>query len=139
MRLFKWSTTYLIHIPELDQEHKELFLSADELHRGLLEGESPDRCRPALKNILKHASDHFSHEEDMMRAAHYSSFAWHKRQHDTARARVATLARRIRRGDRDAVLDLLQFLAPWLKDHISVADKMMAACLRNEQRARLAS
>ena len=139
MKLFKWSASYLIYVADLDREHQDVFRTADRLHRGLLEGTPLDELRADLDGILAHVGEHFINEERMMRAAHYLSLPWHKQQHDAARAKAATLARRIRRGDREAAVDLLQFLAPWLKDHICVADKMMAACLRNYQRARLAS
>ncbi len=133
MYLFKWSDSYLIHIPELDQEHQELFRSADSLHRSIQAGAI---AMPYLEEILEHVSGHFTHEERIMRAARYPSLAWHKRQHDVARTKSAALARKARRGDLEAASDLLHFLSPWLKDHISVADKMMAASLRNYQRLR---
>jgi hemerythrin len=44
------------------------------------------------------------------------------------------LERRIRRGDRDAAIELLDFLSTWLTDHIRLADRMLGAFLRNHQR-----
>jgi hemerythrin len=69
-----------------------------------------------------------------MRAAGYSLYAWHHRQHHTARFSIRVLERRIRRGDRDAAIELLDFLYGWLNDHIRLADRMLGAYLRNHQR-----
>ena len=41
------------------------------------------------------------------------------------------LARRVEAGDAAAAGELLEFLSVWLRDHMSVADRMMGAYLRN--------
>jgi hemerythrin len=87
-----------------------------------------------VDDLVIHAAHHFSHEEREMRAAGYSLYPWHHRQHHTARFKIRVLERRIRRGDRDAALELLDFLSGWLNDHIRLADRMFGAYLRNHQR-----
>jgi hemerythrin len=66
-----------------------------------------------------------------MRAIHYDAFAWHKGQHDAARKKAKALAKRIEGGDSAAAGELLKFLSVWLRDHLSVSDRMMGARLRN--------
>jgi hemerythrin len=39
--------------------------------------------------------------------------------------------KRIESGDTAAAGELLQYLSDWLRDHISVPDRMMGAYLRN--------
>ena len=77
---------------------------------------------------------HFAHEERLMRAARYGSMRWHKQSHDAARRRVGQFARRIEKGDTKAGLELVEYLRSWLHDHTAIADRMMAAFLRNQQR-----
>jgi hemerythrin len=71
-----------------------------------------------------------------MRSTHYPASAWHKGQHDTVRKRVKEFAPRIEGGEREAALLLLEFLSGWLRDHLRLADCMMAAHVRNYERAR---
>jgi hemerythrin len=80
---------------------------------------------------LETAEEHFRHEERLMRAMHYTAFAWHKSQHDAVRKRAKAAASRMEKGDSAAAGELLQFLSAWLRDHMSVADRMMGAYLRN--------
>ena len=91
----------------------------------------PAQQKPILANLLESAEEHFRHEERLMRAMHYTAFAWHKSQHDAVRKRAKAAVRRIEEGDSAAAGELLEFLSVWLRDHMSVADRMMGAYLRN--------
>ena len=56
---------------------------------------------------------------------------WHKSQHDAVRKRAKAVVTRMEKGDSAAAGELLEFLSVWLRDHMSVADRMMGAYLRN--------
>lgn len=131
MSLFKWSSAHSVYLPELDAEHRAIYRLGDELHKALLAGAETAQLQPIMVSLWESAEQHFRHEERLMRAVHYSAFAWHKRQHDAARKRAKALAKRIEGGDSAAAEDLLQFLSDWLRDHMAVADRMMSAFLRN--------
>jgi hemerythrin len=73
-----------------------------------------------------------------MKEARYPLLNWHKRQHETARNAARPLVARIEAGDRRAVKELLELLSGWMKDHLAVADRMMAAALRAFARASVA-
>ena len=131
MSLFKWSSAHSVYLPELDAEHRAIYRIGDELHKALLSGAEPAQLKPILANLLESAEQHFRHEERLMGAMHYAAFAWHKRQHDAARKKTKALSRRFEAGDSAAVDELLTFYSAWLRDHMSVADRMMSAFLRN--------
>jgi hemerythrin len=134
MAPFKWTDGNAVYLPEIDAEHRSLFLIAGELHQALLAGVTPEKIRAVLRNLLAHIEGHFKHEERLMRAMDYPSFAWHKRQHDTVRKRIKALAPRIVAGDIDALTELTGFLTGWLRDHTALSDRMMASHLRNHER-----
>jgi len=131
MSLFKWSSADSVYLPEIDAEHRAIYRLGDELHKALLAGAGLAQLQPILVNLLESSEQHFRHEERLMRAVHYTAIAWHKRQHDAARRTSKALAKRIAGGDAAAAGELLKFLLVWLRDHMSVADRMMSACLRN--------
>jgi hemerythrin-like metal-binding protein len=131
MSLFKWTNAHSVYLPEIDAEHRAIYRLGDELHKALLAGAKPAQLQPILENLLESAEQHFRHEERLMRAIHYTGFAWHKHQHDAARKRGKALAKRIGEGDATAAGELLKFLSDWLRDHLGVADRMMGARLRN--------
>ena len=134
MALFHWSDSNAVYLPEIDAEHRSLFLIAGELHKALHARTTSEKFRAVLRNLLAHTEGHFQHEERLMRAVDYPSYGWHKRQHDTVRKRVKALARRIADGDSDAPMLLLEYLSGWLRDHTGLTDRMMASYLRNHDR-----
>ncbi len=135
MRLFKWSKRHAVFIPEIDAQHQDIFRLADELRQAVVAGAPADRAQAILRELIARGEDHFAHEERLMRSTNYPGSAWHKRQHDTVRKRVNEFAPRIEAGERQAALLLLDFLSGWLPDHVRQADCMMAAHVRNYERA----
>ena len=124
-------------IPEIDAEHKAAFKLVDEL-AAAMESRARGARGKALESLLVHLQEHFAHEERLMRASGYDAIEWHKGQHNAARRRVKRFAGRIEEGDRKAGGELIEYLASWLQNHISVSDRMMAAYLRNFERLRAA-
>jgi hemerythrin len=131
MSTFKWSSDHSIYLPEIDAEHRALYRLGDELHKALLAGADAAQQKRLMANLLESAEEHFRHEERLMRAMHYTAFAWHKSQHDAVRKRARSAVTHMEKGDSGAAGEFLQFLAVWLRDHMSVADRMMGAYLRN--------
>jgi len=135
MSLFKWSSAHSVYLPEIDAEHRAIYRLGDELHKALLAGAEPAQLKPILANLLESADQHFRHEERLMRAVHYTAFAWHKQQHDAARKRLKQFTERIDAGESGAVCEMVDFFKLWLRDHTGLHDRMMAAYLRNFGRA----
>jgi len=131
MGLFKWSNACSVYLPEIDAEHRTIYRLANEFHKAILAGQDRERLKELAVALLEAEEQHFRHEERLMKAMHYSGTQWHKKQHDTARKQSKELAKRIDAGDAEAAVDVLKFLAQWLTDHITVADRMMGATLRN--------
>ncbi|MDE3165455.1 MAG: hemerythrin family protein [Acidobacteriota bacterium] len=134
MSLFRWGSEHEIYLPEIDAEHRGLFLAGEELHRALAAGATAERLKEALHNLLQLAEAHFLHEERLMRDSGFASYEWHRRQHDSVRRRAKELAA----ADRLSVTAALDFLASWLRDHTAVADRIMAAHVRNWSRRKAA-
>src|SRR4051812_5986385 len=99
MSLFKWSKDHSVYLPEIDAEHRSLFLLGAELQKVVLAGGRAEQLKPILAGLVTAAEDHFRHEERLMRLVHYSAFEWHKRQHDTVRKRAKAAMKRLEAGD----------------------------------------
>ncbi|HLY17807.1 MAG TPA: hemerythrin family protein [Bryobacteraceae bacterium] len=128
----------IVDVPEIDREHQALLQLCDDLSRAN-RGHAPlSRVKWIAHEIADRTAAHFAHEEREMRRAPYPHFAWHRRQHHTARTALAALTGRIHQGDRHAARELLSFLPAWLNDHIAIADRMLGAHIRNRRRASVA-
>jgi hemerythrin-like metal-binding protein len=135
MPSLQWSTSHAVFIPAMDDEHKEIVHALTELDNGLKNGVPAAEVHKLTQVLISRIDDHFSHEERLMRATRYSSLQWHKKSHDGTRKRVAALITRIEAGDQEAGLALVEHLTSWLNDHMRLADMMLGAFLRNQQRS----
>jgi len=138
MRVFKWNAAHAVFLPEIDAEHRAISQSAGELHRAIGGNAPAERILKILHGLMAAMEDHFAHEERLMQASRYTSFGWHRQQHDAVRKRAGECSERTKDGDSEAAPLFLEFLCSWLRDHMAVADRMMGAHLRNYQRAHAA-
>jgi hemerythrin len=132
----KWTSDCSVYVAEVDDEHRLLFRLADEIQTALLRGDGIAELRTMAQALVADLAAHFANEEERMHATRYRSITWHRMQHEAATRRALALLRQIESGDREAVSELLQYLAEFLKSHLSLTDRMMAAHLRNFARAR---
>src|SRR3954451_6797922 len=122
MLTMEWSATHAVYVTEVDDEHREIFEALSALQQSLSTGGPRSGIGKQAQALAAHVDGHFAHEERLMRAARYGSFRWHKRLHDIARKRVTLFMRRLKEGDADAGLELIDYLTSWLHDHTRLAD-----------------
>ncbi len=135
MQHIAWTPENEVFIAQMDAEHRDLFQIAQALECAI-EAKAPlAETAEQLHRLATHAEEHFSHEEWLMQSVRYPSFGWHREQHNTARRRLKLFQPMIEAGDDEAANAFLEFLADWLNDHTSVTDRMLAAFVRNYERA----
>ena len=132
---FVWSPDNEVFLAQIDAEHRGLFQIADGLEHALAAKAPPEETREHLRALAAHIEEHFSHEEWLMQSVRYPSLGWHRHQHDAARRRLKLFIPLIEQGNAEAADAFLEFLAGWLHDHTSLTDRMMAAFVRNYERA----
>jgi hemerythrin len=134
MQPFKWTKAHSVFLPQVDAEHRNLYQLAEELHQAIEAGARAPRIRNTMLALLEAVEEHFAHEERLMKAAACPSYAWHKQQHDTLRKKGKRFLADFAAGNRDVPRDFLAYLAQWLRDHLALSDRMMAAQIRNSDR-----
>jgi hemerythrin len=134
MDSLQWSESHAVFVPEIDDEHKEIFEALSNLQQFLADEGPAAELRRLTRLLAGSIAWHFAHEERLMRAARYGSTAWHKMLHESARKRVGQFVLRIERGEKEAGTALVEYLTFWLHDHTRLADRMLGAFLRNHRR-----
>ena len=131
MQSLEWTAERnAVCVPEIDEEHREIFHLGSDLYKALSGGALLSAVEPSLRQLIDHTIEHFAREERMMRSKRYGAYAWHKGQHDAVRAKLTALEKSVAQGDREAVLPMLDYLTAWLQTHTAVSDRMMGAYLR---------
>lgn len=123
MSLFLWRPSYEIGIGEIDMQHRHLVGIINELFDAMKEGHGQDALNHVLEGLVEYIDVHFRTEEELMRAAEYPEFDYHKIEHEFLTRQVQLLQKRREQGERIATPELMNFLRGWLENHITVSDK----------------
>jgi len=134
MNPLRWGSQHDVFLPEIDAEHRAVFLAGEELHRALAGAAGPEKLAECWRNLLQLTEVHFRHEEQLMRDSGFESREWHGKQHDAVRKR----AQKVDTAHPESVTGFLEYMGVWLRDHTSVADRIMASHIRNWTRRRAA-
>ena len=130
----EWTPEHEVYLPGFDAEHKDLFHHVTEVRSAASSQADLPQLLQATRDLVAAAAGHFAGEESKMRAARYPAYAWHKDQHNAVRKRIDLYLPLVEKGDKDAALQLADYVAGWLDNHTAVTDRMMAAFLRNHER-----
>ncbi len=82
MNLIEWKENYVIGVPAVDAEHRELIELINEVHRRLQAGEQGMTVGEFLGEIFARISAHFALEERIMRERGYDQLGAHKTDHE---------------------------------------------------------
>jgi hemerythrin len=118
-----WSSTLAFGIPELDNQHRELFSRVDRLLDSMLHGDRREASQ--LAGFLRdHVTLHFAEEERLMRDLKYPETDDHAAEHATFAASILELDSGFRENGptADLVLRLEREAVAWLRDHVYVTD-----------------
>ena len=124
-----------MYLPQVDAEHRELFRMAEEIHQAARAGAEAARVSELVGPSATAIEEHFAHEERMMQSAAVPDL----RLAQTAARYGAEAERAVRSRTSSRAMPrrrwrLLEFLARWFKDHMSLTDRMMGAHVRNYER-----
>ncbi|WP_419783808.1 bacteriohemerythrin [Maridesulfovibrio sp.] len=133
MKRLEWSDKLNLGVPQIDNQHKELI----RLVNGLISAVSLDRPEKTIKNVLKKLREytvfHFNSEEVFMDSIGYDNLNKHVAEHIDLKKKVKEFQRYIYKGESVEVMTLLDFLKPWLLNHILESDREIAAFIKREK------
>lgn len=120
-----WSDSYALGMPEIDDQHKALFVLINRLWEQIITQADSAEVMKVLEKLEQYTISHFTAEETFMRVIAYPGFDEHKAAHENFVARIGKEKAGILAGGA-LTLDILHFLKDWLVDHILVTDKAYA-------------
>ncbi len=129
--MFQFTDDCLLGVPELDNEHRKLF---DLLHQAMFMlqneygGDKYSEIKGLLEELEQYADEHFAHEEAYMEKICDPEWILQRSQHRTFREKIIEFFVRNIDGEeeqRQALEDLINFLAKWLYHHIIGSDTLI--------------
>lgn len=122
---FPWDDAYLLHLPVLDAQHKQLVAALNELETAMIGGITSSKVEELLTRAQQYAVRHFAIEERHMEESHYPGLARQQAAHQEFREKFARFLSDYRRGGLSEVLlsTLQRELSLWIKQHVTGLDQ----------------
>jgi len=128
--MYEMKKEYLTGIEMIDEEHAMLFEIADKLYNLLNDQFIPDKYDYILEvidDLKEYSKKHFADEEEYMESINYKRMFTQKIQHAEFIEKMNSYhPDKIDEAQRDACIDILEFINTWLVEHILENDLLIA-------------
>lgn len=130
----EWDDSYLIGIPEIDNQHKKLLSIANELYDASAGSDEEYKLKMShvLKSLVDYTEYHFTQEEKFMDRYEYPSTCVHKMAHDSFITEVYQHIKKISSENRQDGLLLYSYMVNWVLTHIARADPVWASFVKQK-------
>lgn len=132
MQDFLWNPAWDTGVPEIDEQHHELFRRMGVLAVSLFQEREEVETGKVLIFLRQYVEFHFDAEESIMEKGGYQGLDRHKAIHDAMRGQVQSLVDSYLAGGKDLPGSLMDYLVSWLLDHIDKEDRAMASFLKSQ-------
>lgn len=126
---FRWTEKYAVNVATLDNQHRGLFSTVNELNEALAAGRGAEAAEPVLQRLVDYALTHFAAEETLMEEHKFPGLQRHRMEHEAFAKKVTHFIEDYRAGKAGVPVALMFFLQTWLKQHILATDKEYSAHL----------
>jgi hemerythrin len=134
----QWADQFIIGIPKIDEQHKELFRQTEIL----LDRSKVGRIAETIQFLGDYVLKHFIDEQGLQAAVNYPKAEAHKKTHAAFAAKVSELKKRVEESSDDIKFDLAteinRTVIGWLKEHIMGHDMEFGVYYREHSQARQA-
>ncbi|MDR3161296.1 MAG: bacteriohemerythrin [Spirochaetaceae bacterium] len=126
--IVEWDDRYLVGIPLVDDQHKELIRLTNTLYESCLQGDEAARAsfKEAIRATVEYVKFHFGAEEQILKNVNYPGFAIHKKEHEEFVKQVLEEVKNFEEGKKFVPNLFVRFLRDWTLTHIAVSDKKYA-------------
>lgn len=133
--MYEFTDDCLIHIDEIDNEHRQLFSLLNGSITMVAETDDVTAIANNLVTKLKdYALNHFAHEEAYMESIHDPELRLQKREHAAFAEKINSFAldTTSKEAARESLNELLRYLVRWLYRHILSSDMMIGKTEPND-------
>lgn len=129
--MIKWQDAYNIGVASIDEQHRQLFVIANQAYdllRDDLRVDKYDAIVAILAEMREYTVYHFKCEEEYMLSIGYRKFLSHKAEHADFIAKIDEVnLDKIDENQDQYLRSTLDFICLWITEHILGRDKQYAA------------
>ena len=120
--LYRWGPEFSVYIRGIDNQHRYLVVTLNNLYRYLLSGQPRKILDPTLDALADYTKFHFRSEERLFDKYGYPRAEGHRKQHRFFVTKVDDFMEKYQANEQKLTLEVLHFLADWVKNHILTSD-----------------
>jgi hemerythrin len=123
--LVEWDASLTLGYKPVDADHVKLLDFVNEFFSGLVEGEGMAVALAQFDPLVKHITDHFRLEEQLMKEFGYPESLSHMAVHNLLETQLQKMREDVSNGEAVISAQTMQFLKVWLVTHIQTLDKTL--------------
>jgi hemerythrin-like metal-binding protein len=121
--------------PAVDREHDIIVKAMAGLYAAVLEHRSSDVIGPLIDLVVRFCTEHFSHEEGLMRECGYAHADSHASAHQFLMGQILDLKKRCLRDELPSAVDVMRLLRG-LSEHCDIWDRQAVHAIQESIRDR---
>jgi hemerythrin len=127
-----WTEDLAVNIPEIDEQHKELFNRINLLFEACNKGKGRTEIGRTILFLEDYVNTHFAEEERNMIGSHYPGYPGHKEQHVQFTSNLNAIKRQLNEEGPGIhiIIQTNRTVIDWLRDHIRTVDKAFGSYLQ---------
>ena len=122
MSIIKWDETLTLGIKKIDDQHKQLIHTINELHLAVQYGRPGDVIMSVITRLKEYADSHFLAEEQLFEDLDYPGMSDHKQEHLNFIAKIQDLSRQFSYNRDFLAIHVKDLLLTWFYHHIRTKD-----------------
>lgn len=132
--MIKWESKLSVKVKEIDEQHRQFIDILNRLGDMVNARDLPERMGLVLQELTEYAEKHFATEEGYFDKFSYEGIEEHKKAHQELKASIAGFVEKRNDPAKDVYetyLELLDFLADWLVNHLEDMDMKYVKCFND--------
>jgi hemerythrin len=130
--LIEWTPDLAVHVPVIDDQHKELYSRMNALCNAIMQGKGRHEVGSFISYLSDYTTFHFGDEEALMEKHAYPGLDAQRTAHRIFRERVGKMASQADSGAiaSDLVVYVVNEMKDWFSNHIRTLDKRLGEFLK---------
>lgn len=131
IKKLEWEEEYSVGIEELDDQHKRMFATINELLEIINSGTSEKDLSNIIESLINYKIFHFATEEKYFKEFNYEGAEEHIQKHQEFNTKLMSLKEKHPTYTIEFAFDLVNFLEDWLIEHLMVTDHKYIKCFHD--------
>ena len=127
----EWNDEYSVGVVELDDQHKKMFATINELLEAISSGHTEEHLDGIVNFLIKYKMFHFSTEEKYFKEFNYDGAEEHIAKHKEFNDKLNSLKEKYPKYTNEFAFELVDFLEDWLIGHLLTTDHKYIKCFHD--------